>query len=126
MTKREPEEIAVELQCLSAMTKVLSQAIAEGGRPAPELVESSLYGLSLQFERLSDEVSDLEFPQVTNRLREIREAAGLGLKDLEEKTGISHELLWRIENDKTDVVNTRVIAKLAEALQVKPSEIFVA
>lgn len=126
MTKREPDEIAFELHCLSAMTNVLSQAFAEGGRPDPELVESSFYGLSLQLERLSDEVSDLRVPKVTNRLREIREASGLDLKDLEMQTGISYELLRRIENDEVSYVNTRVIAKLAEALQVKPSEIFVA
>ena len=68
MARREPEDIALELHCLSAMTNVLSQAFAEGGRPAPELVESSFYGLSIQLERLSDEVSDLQVPQVTNKV----------------------------------------------------------
>lgn len=68
MTKREPEDIALELHCLSAMTQVLSQAFADGGRPDPELVESSFYGLSFQLERLSDEVANLQVPQVTNKV----------------------------------------------------------
>ena len=100
MAKREPEEIAFELHCLSAMTQVLSQAFADGGRPDPELVESSFYGFSLQLERLSDEVSDLQFPQTTNRLREIREASGLDLKDLEKQTGISYELSGELRTMK--------------------------
>lgn len=126
MTKREPEDIALELHCLSAMTQVLSQAFADGGRPDPELVESSFYGLSLQLERLSDEVSDLQFPQTTNRLREIREASGLSRNDLEKLTGIPCDVLWKIEKGEQLVLNSKQVVKLAEALQVKASEIFVA
>ena len=68
MAERGLENIAIELRCIAATTAVLSQAFVDGGSPAPELMESTLYGLSLQLEKLSEEVSSLE----AKRLKEIR------------------------------------------------------
>ena len=61
---------------------------------------------------------------IKNRLKELREERGMSQEKLVEMTGISRTTLSKIENNEEVNVNTRTIAKLAEAFDVKPSEIF--
>ena len=61
---------------------------------------------------------------IKNRLKELRIERGISQEDLVEMTGISRTTLSKIENNEEVNVNTRTIAKLAEAFDVKPSEIF--
>lgn len=61
---------------------------------------------------------------IKNRLKELRTERGISQEELVEMTGISRTTLSKIENNEEVNVNTRTIAKLAEAFDVKPSEIF--
>ena len=59
-----------------------------------------------------------------NRLKELRTERGISQEELVKLSGISRTTLSKIENNEEVNVNTRTIAKLAEVLKVKPSEIF--
>jgi len=61
---------------------------------------------------------------IKNRLKELRTERGISQEKLVEMTGISRATLSKIENNEEVNVNTRTIAKLAEAFGVKPSDIF--
>ena len=61
---------------------------------------------------------------IKNRLKELRTERGISQEDLVKMTGISRTTLSKIENNEEVNVNTSTIAKLAEAFNVKPSEIF--
>jgi len=61
---------------------------------------------------------------IKNRLKELRTERGISQEKLVEMTGISRTTLSKIENNEEVNVNTRTIAKLAEAFEVEPSEIF--
>jgi transcriptional regulator with XRE-family HTH domain len=56
------------------------------------------------------------------RLRELRRERVLSLRELEEKSGVSYNTIWRIEDGRQGA-HPRTIRKLAEALQVEPSEL---
>jgi len=61
---------------------------------------------------------------IKNRLKELRTERGISQEELVKLTGISRATISKIENNEEVNLNTRTIAKLAEAFQVKPSEIF--
>lgn len=61
---------------------------------------------------------------IKNRLKELRTSRGLSQEELSEKSGISRTTLSKIENNEEIAVNTKTIAKLADAFGVKPSDIF--
>jgi transcriptional regulator with XRE-family HTH domain len=56
------------------------------------------------------------------RLRELREQQILSMRDLEERSGVSHHTIWRLENGKTGA-HPRTLRRLAEALDVDPQEL---
>lgn len=56
------------------------------------------------------------------RLRELRRERVLSMRELEERSGVSYNSIWRLENGKTGG-QPRTIRKLAEALGVDPSEL---
>ena len=56
------------------------------------------------------------------RLKELRRERVLSLRELEEKSGVSHNTVWRIEDGRQGA-HPRTIRKLAEALGVEPSEL---
>lgn len=62
--------------------------------------------------------------QMKNRLKELRIERGISQEELAELCGISRATLSKIENNEEVNVNTRTIAKLADAFNVNPSEIF--
>jgi transcriptional regulator with XRE-family HTH domain len=56
------------------------------------------------------------------RLKELRREHVLSLRELEEKSGVSHNTIWRIEAGRQGA-HQRTIRKLADALGVRPSEL---
>ena len=56
------------------------------------------------------------------RLRELRRERVLSLRELEERSGVSYNTIWRIEDGRQGA-HPRTVRKLAEALGVKPSEL---
>jgi transcriptional regulator with XRE-family HTH domain len=56
------------------------------------------------------------------RLRELRRERVLSLRELEEKSGVSYNTIWRIEDGRQGA-HPRTIRKLADALGVRPSEL---
>ena len=58
----------------------------------------------------------------TERLRELRRRRVLSMRDLQERSGVSHNTIWRIESGRQGA-HPRTIRKLAEALGVEPEEL---
>ena len=56
------------------------------------------------------------------RLKELRQEQVLSLRDLEEKSGISYNTIWRLEDGRQGA-HPRTIRKLAQALGVEPREL---
>ena len=56
------------------------------------------------------------------RLKELRRERVLSLRELEERSGVSYNTIWRIEDGRQGA-HPRTVRKLAEALGVQPSEI---
>ena len=56
------------------------------------------------------------------RLQELRRQRVLSLRELEERSGISYNTIWRIEAGRQGA-QPRTIRKLAEALGVEPYEL---
>ena len=56
------------------------------------------------------------------RLKELRRERVLSLRDLEEKSGVSYNTIWRIEDGRQGA-HPRTVRKLADALGVQPSEL---
>jgi transcriptional regulator with XRE-family HTH domain len=56
------------------------------------------------------------------RLKELRRERVLSLRELEQRSGVSYNTIWRIEDGRQGA-HPRTVRKLAEALGVKPSEL---
>jgi transcriptional regulator with XRE-family HTH domain len=56
------------------------------------------------------------------RLKELRREQVLSLRELERKSGVSYNTIWRIEDGRQGA-HPRTIRKLADALGVRPSEL---
>ena len=56
------------------------------------------------------------------RLKELRRERVLSLRELEGKSGVSCNTIWRIEDGRQGA-HPRTVRKLAEALGVEPSEL---
>jgi transcriptional regulator with XRE-family HTH domain len=56
------------------------------------------------------------------RLKEMRRECVLSLRELEERSGVSYNTIWRIEDGRQGA-HPRTVRKLAEALGVQPSEL---
>ena len=56
------------------------------------------------------------------RLRELRRERVLSLRELEERSGVSYNTIWRIEDGRQGA-HPRTVRKLAEALDVDPKEL---
>ncbi len=57
------------------------------------------------------------------RVKELRERRVLSLSELEEKSGVSRQIIWRIESGYQKGAHQRTIRRLAEALGVEPYEL---
>jgi transcriptional regulator with XRE-family HTH domain len=56
------------------------------------------------------------------RLKELRRERVLSLRELEERSGVSYNTIWRIEDGRQGA-HPRTVRKLADALGVQPSEL---
>jgi transcriptional regulator with XRE-family HTH domain len=56
------------------------------------------------------------------RLKELRRERVLSLRELEERSRVSYNTIWRIEDGRQGA-HPRTVRKLAEALGVQPSEL---
>ena len=56
------------------------------------------------------------------KLRELRQRRVLTLHELEERSGVAYNTIWRLENGRTRA-QPRTIRKLAAALGVDPEEL---
>jgi transcriptional regulator with XRE-family HTH domain len=56
------------------------------------------------------------------RLKELRRERVLSLRELEEKSGVSYNTIWRIEDGRQGA-HPKTIRKLAEALGVDTNEL---
>jgi transcriptional regulator with XRE-family HTH domain len=56
------------------------------------------------------------------RLRELRQLNVLTLRELEEKSGVSYNTIWRLENGRRQA-RPSTIRRLATALGVQPKEL---
>ena len=56
------------------------------------------------------------------RLKELRRERVLSLRELEEKSSVSYNTIWRLEDGRQGA-HPRTIRKLADALDVKPAEL---
>jgi len=58
------------------------------------------------------------------KLRELRQRRVLTLHELEERSGVAYNTIWRLENGRTGA-QPRTIRKLAAALGVDPEELVI-
>ena len=58
------------------------------------------------------------------KLKELREKAGMTMEELADKSGVHRNTIWNIENGNTASVMTATVARLAEALEVPVSVFF--
>jgi HTH-type transcriptional regulator, competence development regulator len=66
----------------------------------------------------------LDYMEVdATKLRQIREARALSLRELEELSGVRHNTIWRIEAGQRKRTHPRTVRKLALALGVEPNEL---
>ena len=56
------------------------------------------------------------------KLKELRHRRVLTLHELEERSGVAYNTIWRLENGKTGA-QPRTLRKLAAALGVEPEEL---
>jgi transcriptional regulator with XRE-family HTH domain len=56
------------------------------------------------------------------RLKELRRERVLSLRELEERSGVSYNTIWRIEDGRQGT-HPRTVRKLAQALGVDPKEL---
>ncbi len=56
------------------------------------------------------------------KLRQLRRQKVLSMRELEDKSGVSYNTVWRLETGRTGA-QPRTIRRLAEALGVKPEEL---
>ncbi len=56
------------------------------------------------------------------RLKELRREQVLSLRELEQKSGVSYNTIWRLEDGRQGA-HPRTVRKLAQALGVEPKEL---
>jgi transcriptional regulator with XRE-family HTH domain len=70
--------------------------------------------------KISQDIDSLEIVVVdVHKLRELRQRRVLTLRELEARSGVSYNTIWRLENGKGGA-QPRTIRKLAAALGVEP------
>jgi transcriptional regulator with XRE-family HTH domain len=57
------------------------------------------------------------------RVKELRRARVMSLRELSETAGVSKDTIWRLESGKSSNAHPSTIRKLAKALGVDPTEL---
>jgi transcriptional regulator with XRE-family HTH domain len=66
----------------------------------------------------------LDYMEVdVTKLKEIREARALSLRELADLSGVRHNTIWRIEAGQRKRTHPRTIRTLAQALGVEPTDL---
>ncbi len=73
------------------------------------------------FCRDADKLPGMEVDEV--KLKELRERQVLSLSELEERSGVDRQIIWRIESGYQRGAHQKTIRKLAAALGVEPYEL---
>jgi transcriptional regulator with XRE-family HTH domain len=74
--------------------------------------------------RYTDEVSTTPDMEVNvGRVKELRRARVMSLRELSETAGVSKDTIWRLESGKSSNAHPSTIRKLAKALGVDPTEL---
>jgi transcriptional regulator with XRE-family HTH domain len=58
------------------------------------------------------------------RFKELRAARGLSIRKLAEEAGVSTETIYSLEHGRREFIWPRTARKLAEALQVRPEDLY--
>lgn len=58
------------------------------------------------------------------RVKELREAKGYSQEALSKNSGVSRQIIYTLENNKTAVTSTATLTRLANALDCKVSDLF--
>ena len=58
------------------------------------------------------------------RIKEIREKSGVSQEELSKKSGVSRTIISGLESGAITTTTTKTLSKIAEALDVRVSEIF--
>jgi transcriptional regulator with XRE-family HTH domain len=69
----------------------------------------------------TDKLPEMEVDAV--KLKELRERHVLSLSELEERSGVDRQIIWRIESGYQKGAHQKTIRKLATALGVEPYEL---
>ncbi len=83
------------------------------------LLLSTIY--SKIFCEIVDKLPNMEVNAV--KIKELRERQVLSLSELEEKSGVDRQIIWRIESGYQKGAHQKTIRKLAAALGVEPYEL---
>ena len=70
---------------------------------------------------VADKLPNMEVDAV--KVKELRERQVLSLSELEEKSGVDRQIIWRIESGYQKGAHQKTIRKLAGALGVEPYEL---
>ena len=73
------------------------------------------------FYKDTDKLPDMEVDAV--KLKELRERQVLSLSELEARSGVDRQIIWRIESGYQTGAHQKTIRKLAAALGVEPYEL---
>jgi transcriptional regulator with XRE-family HTH domain len=59
-----------------------------------------------------------------SRFKELRTARGMSIRKLAEEAGVSTETIYSLEHGRRDFIWPKTARKLAEALGVRPEDLF--
>lgn len=59
-----------------------------------------------------------------NKLKSIRENAGMSVSDLAKSSNVTRQTIYRLEAEKVDTANTKTLKALADALKVNVVDFF--
>lgn len=58
------------------------------------------------------------------RIKELREKRGMSQEELSQKASVAREIISRLETGRSDITTTKTLEKIADALGVKVTNIF--
>jgi DNA-binding Xre family transcriptional regulator len=103
---------------------IADPALAEGGNTRRGRAVRAISGVECvrEIEVLNPVGKKSSIGINVERLRELRRERVLSLRELEERSGVSYNTIWRIE-DARQGAHPRTVRKLAEALGMQPFEL---
>ena len=59
-----------------------------------------------------------------NKLKEIRESKGISITELSRLSKVTRQTIYRLENGRDEVANSKTLKALADALEIRISDFF--